>query len=80
MYDHPRSGAPSKFTVNQRCELIAIACDNPSQYGFGTYPIWTLTILSKVAKQQGFPMSRCTVGRTLRENALRPHKKTNVAS
>ena len=29
LHDRPRSGAPPKFEVAQRCEVIATACDEP---------------------------------------------------
>ncbi|WP_425429493.1 helix-turn-helix domain-containing protein [Desulfoscipio geothermicus] len=45
LHDLPRPGAPIKFDVCQRCEVIAIACDKPKYYGFPEYTHWNLDIL-----------------------------------
>jgi transposase len=76
LYDRPRSGAPGKFTVQQRCEIIAIACDTPKSYGYLTYTHWNLDILTEVCEHevQGPNMSRSSVHRTLNRNDLHPHR------
>lgn len=76
LYDRPRSGAPATFTVQQRCEVIAIACDKPENYGFSTYIHWNLDILTEVVAKatQGPVMSRSSVQRTLKRNDLHPHQ------
>jgi transposase len=76
LYDLPRSGAPTKFQVGQRCEVIAIACDAPANYGFPTYTLWNLDLLTQVVHNnvEGPTMSRSSVARTLGQNDLRPHK------
>ncbi|RGR87665.1 helix-turn-helix domain-containing protein [Heyndrickxia coagulans] len=76
LYDLHRSGAPRKFSVPQRCEVIAIACDQPKNDGFSTYTHWTLGILTKAAAQhvQGPKMSRSSIHRTLQRNDLHPHR------
>lgn len=74
--DMYRSGAPSRFTVGQRCEVIAIACDAPANYGHPEATIWTLDLLTVTAgaRVDGPVMSRSSVQRTLTEVDLRPHK------
>lgn len=74
--DLPRSGAPAKFDVCQRCEVIAIACDQPKNYGFSESPTWNLDRLTQVVQKEveGPVMSRSSVFRTLNENELKPHK------
>ncbi|MDY0404704.1 IS630 family transposase [Virgibacillus sp. 179-BFC.A HS] len=74
LYDLPRSGAPAKFNVQQRCEVIAIACDRPINYGFHTHPYWTLHILTEAAAHhtQGPKMSRSSIQRTIKHNDLHP--------
>lgn len=76
LLDAPRSGAPGKFDVTQRCELLAIACDMPEHYGLENVTHWTLDQLTAAAAQQveGPPMSRSSVARTLSRNHLKPHK------
>lgn len=73
--DLPRSGAPSKFTAEQRCEVIAIACDKPSCYSFEGDERWTCNMLTTAVNQTlDFSMSRSSIARTLHNNDLRPHK------
>jgi len=74
--DLPRSGAPRKFKVKQRCEIIAIACDKPVNYGYKTYNHWNYKILTKTVNQkvEGPEMSVSSVYRTLNENELKPNK------
>lgn len=76
LYDLPRSGAPGKFNVQQRCEVIAIACDQPINYGFSTHTHWNLDILVEAAANQveGPKMSRSSIHRTLQRNDLHPHR------
>ena len=31
--DQPRSGTPSKFTAEQICQIVAISCELPDEYG-----------------------------------------------
>lgn len=75
LLDAPRSGAPCKFHVTQRCELLAIACDKPENYDFEGATYWTCDRLTVAAQRiEGPPMSRSSVARTLSQNCLRPHK------
>ncbi len=77
LYDLPRSGKPPKFTIQQRLEVIAIACDSPENYGIEGYTQWTLDCLTEaVGKEvEGPKMSRTSIHRTLDEIDLKPHKK-----
>ena len=74
--DNPRSGAPTTFTVLQRCEIIAIACDYPANYGYDTHNHWTGKILTEAANKtiEGLSISESSVRRTLQMNDLKPHK------
>ena len=74
--DLPRSGAPRKFTVAERCEVIAIACDHPRNYGYDTHNYWTNDLLTQAVNDNidGLDMSRSSVVRTLNINELKPHK------
>jgi len=74
--DLPRSGAPGKFSVEQRCEVISIACDKPENYGYSTFTHWTKNTLTGAVNNnvEGPNMSASTVYRTLNENELKPNK------
>ena len=72
LHDLPRPGAPPTYTVTQRCEVLAVACDEPRHYGLLDND-WTLNTLTQ-AVQSVVPMSRSSVFRTLKQNALHPHR------
>ena len=74
--DLPRTGPPPKFSAEQRCEVIAIACDRPENYGIEGYTKWTLDTLTEAVNNhmENFTMSRTSVFRTLSEVDLKPHK------
>ncbi len=74
--DSPRSGAPTTFSTLQRCEIIAIACDYPSNYGYSTHNHWTGKILTEAVNTNiaGLNISESSVRRTLEMNDLKPHK------
>ncbi|WP_324667952.1 IS630 family transposase [Geochorda subterranea] len=75
LYDRPRSGRPPRFGPEQRCEVIALACDAPANYGFEGQTLWTYdTLTDAVRRTLGLPMSRSSIWRTLEQNALRPHR------
>lgn len=50
--DAPRSGAPSRITAEQWCQIMALACESPSDHGF---PIthWTHRELAVAVVDQG---------------------------
>jgi putative transposase len=50
--DQPRSGAPGKFTAEQICQIVALACEPPEEYG---RPVthWTPPELADEAVTQG---------------------------
>ena len=52
LQDLPRSGAPDTFTPEQVCQLMALACESPEDYGL---PIthWTHKELAAEAIRQG---------------------------
>jgi len=76
LQDLPRSGAPPKYTVGQRLEIIAIACDEPENYGFVGDAKWTLNTLTKATHKQfrSCRMSRSSIHRTLQKIDLKPHR------
>lgn len=72
--DLPRSGAPSRFGLEERCQVVAIACATPADYGLEGQPLWTYDTLTEVVQLQGIPMRRTSVWRTLEQNELKPHR------
>jgi transposase len=74
--DTPRSGAPCKFSATQRCEIIAIACDSPNNYGYETQTAWTYDTLTEAVNAEiaDLNISRTSVFLTLSQNDLKPNK------
>lgn len=50
--DLPRSGAPVRITQAQKQQIVALACENPSDYGV-EMTRWTCEMLAKVSVEQG---------------------------
>ena len=75
LHDEPRSGRPPIFSVFQRYEVIALACDTPANYGHAEAPLWTHDLLREVAAREveGPVMSRSSIHRTLAKHELHPH-------
>jgi hypothetical protein len=73
--DAPRSGRPDTFTVEQVCNVIAIACEKPENYG---RPIthWTARELKDEAIRQAIvsSISERQVNRLLNATDLQPHR------
>ena len=74
--DAPRAGAPWHFTVTQRCQVVAIACDKPENYGGKGQTLWTYDTLTETVNEtvEGLTMSRSSVVRTLTAAGLKSHK------
>jgi len=72
--DLPRAGSPDTFTPEQLCQIVAMACESPTEYD---RPIthWTVRELRDEVVKQGIvpTISRRHVGRILDQNELRPH-------
>ena len=68
LQDLPRSRAPDTFTPQQLCQIIALACEKPAQYG---RPIthWTNRELADEAVKQGIveSISASYVGELLKK-------------
>jgi putative transposase len=50
--DLPRSGTPKRITLAQEQQIVALACEKPTDYGV-EMTNWTLEMLAKVAIAQG---------------------------
>ena len=73
--DAPRSGRPDRFTAEQFCAVIALACEQPQEHG---RPIthWTARELRDQVLQQGIvpSMSVRHIQRLLTATDLQPHR------
>ena len=67
--DQPRSGTPGKFTAEQICQIVAISCESPDEYG---RPVthWTPQELANEVIKQGVveSISVQQVGRFLKRS------------
>ena len=70
LQDNGRSGAPPTLTAEQYIDLLALATTTPEQKGL-PFTHWSDRDL---AAQVGFPIHPTTVGRFLKECALKPHR------
>jgi len=50
--DLPRKGTPSKFTITQKNQIVALACDKPINHGIEMTD-WTFEMLALVAQSKG---------------------------
>jgi transposase len=72
--DAPRSGRPARVTVEQRADLVKIACQRPDPTKTAFRSTWTYGALAEVFfATTGVRLSESEVGRILRESELRPH-------
>jgi transposase len=74
LHDEPRSGRPDEITVEQYCQIIALAGELPEDHGrFISH--WTLRELAdELAEQKIVPsISTSHLSNLLRSNDLKPH-------
>lgn len=73
--DAQRTGAPAKYTPEQICAIVALACERPEESGC-PITFWTRTELAKEAVKRGIveSISARTIGRFLAEANLQPHR------
>ena len=69
--DLPRSGAPPKISMSQKQQIVALACEEPRDYGYEINE-WTTTTLAKAAidKQIVETISASHVGRILKNKRV----------
>jgi len=73
--DEPRSGRPARITSLERHQVIAAACNDPSEYGLER-SVWSHESLADALKDRGHvrSISSSTVGRILAEAEIKPHR------
>lgn len=74
--DAPRSGRPVEIDATSRCEIIAMACAKPFEFGVKFRDTWTCDALHERFKElhPDKQMSRTAVVRILNQEGLRPHR------
>jgi len=75
LQDAPRPGAPDKFTPEQLCQIIAIACEKPEDHG-RPMTHWTHRELAEVVIEKGIvdSISASHLGVLLKKKDLQPHR------
>lgn len=70
--DLPRSGKPKKFTMAQEKQIIALACDKPSNHNI-EMTSWSHEMLAITSKAKGIveSISSAQVGRILKNRAIK---------
>lgn len=70
--DAPRPGAPTIFTAEQICQLIALACETPPEY----LSEWSRTTLAQEAVKRKIveSVSPTSIGRFLNQGQIKPHR------
>jgi putative transposase len=78
--DQARSGTPSKFTAEQICQIVAISCEEPEEYG---RPVthWTPAELADEAVKQGIveSISARQTGRFLKRSQSQAEPVSQLA-
>ena len=74
--DRPRPGQPRKFTEVQRNQIVALACDKPTNHGLEMTD-WTFEMLSLTAQAKGIveKISKSQVRQILKKSALTTSQK-----
>lgn len=75
--DLPRSGRPREIDAVTRCEVMAMACGKPADFGVPCRQIWTLSTLAETYRSQHSERrtpSRTLVHRILSRAEIRPHR------
>ncbi len=73
--DAPRSGAPSRYTTEDKTRMLQAACTRPSKLGL-LYSSWTFERLAAYVKEQlGLSMKKTRIFEILQEEGLRWRKQ-----
>jgi transposase len=74
--DQARPGRPRRITADERCMVIATACQEPSEHGLAGHSSWSASLLAQVLTASGrvVTISSRSVQRILRVAAIKPHR------
>ena len=70
IFDRPRSGRPETHGPSARLAVVAAATSIPP----GSESAWSHSLLARHLRERGLGISPATVGRTLADAHVRPHK------
>lgn len=74
--DADRAGRPNIIAAGVKCQIMALACTEPSQDEVFHGNVWTLFTLSEAAfKETGVKVSTSEIQRILTNKQIRPHKE-----
>jgi transposase len=76
LIDRQRSGRPSTIDLVTRCEIIAMACGKPFDFGAITRNVWTLSSLHEtfIDLHPNYKISRTSILKILNNEEIRPHR------
>jgi len=76
--DLARPGQPRRITAEERCLVIATACQEPSDHGLAGHSSWSGSLLAQVLTTSGrvLAISARSVQRILKAAAIKPHRCT----
>lgn len=77
--DEQRSGARLTFSAHQRQQLMAMACESPTDFGL-PFTHWTHQLLSEQAKKTGIDISPRHLGRILKTGAATTTSQSVLAT
>lgn len=74
--DAPRSGRPPRISDVERCEIIAMACGRPGDFGVRFRETWTIDSLCETFRERrpDVQISRTSVLRVLNGGDVHPHR------
>lgn len=75
LLDAPRSGRPSRISLETRCEIVQLACERPADCRVVFRDVWSYQAVADALYEcSGERVSRTTVRRVLHAGGWRPHR------
>lgn len=76
LQDQRRSGRPRRISAEERCLVVAIACQDPADQGLAGHSCWSASLLAQVLILSGLvaTISARSVQRILRAATIKPHR------
>lgn len=76
LQDQPRCGRPRRITAEERCLVVATACQDPADHELGGHSSWSGSLLAQVLVFSGLvsAISARSVQRILKAAAIKPHR------
>jgi putative transposase len=76
LHDRPRCGRPRRITAEERCLVVAAACQDPADHELAGHSSWSGSPLAQVLVLSGLvsAISARSVQRILKAAAIKPHR------